>query len=47
MKNKKYIVYMHIFPNGKKYIGMTGKKPSYRWENGLSGYVEKKAKGYV
>ena len=44
MKNKKYIVYMHIFPNGKKYIGMTDKKPSYRWENGLSGYVEKKQK---
>jgi hypothetical protein len=23
---KKYIIYMHIFPNGKKYIGMTSKK---------------------
>lgn len=35
---------MHIFPNGKKYIGMTGKKPNYRWENGLAGYVENKQK---
>lgn len=35
--NKKYIVYVHIFPNGKKYFGITSKKPNQRWENG-SGY---------
>lgn len=34
---KKYIVYMHIFPNNKKYIGITCKKPNTRWENG-AGY---------
>lgn len=44
MNDKKYIVYMHIFPNGKKYIGMTSKKPNYRWENGLAGYTEHKQK---
>lgn len=34
---KKYCVYMHIFPNNKKYIGITCKKPEARWENG-NGY---------
>lgn len=29
-----YIVYKHIFPNGKVYIGITGRKPEDRWENG-------------
>ena len=26
-----YTVYMHITPNGKKYVGITHKKPKYRW----------------
>ena len=26
-----YTVYMHIFPNDKKYIGITKVKPQYRW----------------
>lgn len=34
---KKYCVYMHIFPNDKKYIGMTCKHPNKRWQNG-NGY---------
>lgn len=34
MKNKKYIVYVHIFPNDKKYFGITCKKPNARWEGG-------------
>lgn len=34
MENKKYIVYMHICPNDKKYIGITKQKPEYRWVNG-------------
>ena len=32
---KKYIVYMHISPSGKRYIGITcKKKPECRWRNG-------------
>lgn len=34
---KNYIVYMHITPNNKKYIGVTCRKKEYRWRNG-SGY---------
>lgn len=29
-----YKVYMHIFPNGKVYIGITSQKPENRWRNG-------------
>lgn len=29
-----YTVYMHRFPNGKVYIGITCRKPEYRWNNG-------------
>ena len=29
-----YCVYMHIFPNGKKYIGLTGQNPVKRWKRG-------------
>jgi len=32
-----YSVYKHTFPNGKVYIGITSKKPEYRW-NGGRGY---------
>lgn len=35
-QDKKYTVYAHIFPNGKRYIGMTGKKPEKRWKSGYS-----------
>lgn len=34
---KKWIVYVHIFPNDKKYFGITSKRPNDRWEGG-SGY---------
>lgn len=38
MKESKYFVYMHIAPNGKKYIGITSQSdPNRRWQNG-SGY---------
>lgn len=36
-----YTVYMHITPNHKIYIGITGKKPIYRWNNG-NGYKNNK-----
>lgn len=29
-----YTVYMHTCPNGKKYIGLTVRKPEERWGNG-------------
>ena len=32
-----YTVYMHTSPSGKRYIGITGKKPHLRWDNG-NGY---------
>lgn len=35
--NKKFCVYEHVFPNGKKYIGITCKNPKARWESG-TGY---------
>lgn len=32
--NENYTVYMHRFPNGKVYIGITSKKPELRWMSG-------------
>lgn len=32
-------MYRHIFPNGKVYIGYTGRKPAERWESG-NGYKQ-------
>lgn len=31
---KRFVVYVHLVPNGKKYIGITCKKPERRWNNG-------------
>ena len=31
---KNYSVYVHVFPNGKLYIGSTRQKPIYRWRRG-------------
>lgn len=36
-----WTVYKHTAPNGKVYIGITGQKPEYRWNNG-NGYIENK-----
>ena len=33
-KNKKYIVYEHISPSNKRYIGITCQTPEQRWRNG-------------
>lgn len=30
-KDATYSLYMHIFPNGKKYVGVTSQKPENRW----------------
>lgn len=38
-KEKIYCVYKHTSPNGKVYIGITGQKPKYRWDNG-NGYKQ-------
>lgn len=35
-----WVVYKHIAPNGKAYVGITSQEPSKRWKNG-SGYVRK------
>ena len=31
-----YIVYEHLFPNGKRYVGITCQNPSRRWRGGKS-----------
>ena len=42
MKERKYIVYMHVNKiNNKRYIGITCRKPEDRWKNG-SGYINNK-----
>ena len=35
MEERNYIVYMHIFPNNKVYIGITQQIPEKRWKKGL------------
>lgn len=39
---QKYTVYMHIFPNNKKYIGITGQKAKERWRINGNGYKPQK-----
>lgn len=34
-----FTVYVHIAPNDKKYVGITGRRPTQRWANG-KGYVK-------
>ena len=38
---KNWTVYEHITPSGKRYIGITSKKPEHRWHNGR-GYRKNK-----
>lgn len=33
-KNRNYTVYMHTSPSGKRYVGITRRKPKDRWKNG-------------
>lgn len=37
-----YTVYMHIFPNGKRYVGITGQKLKDRWRVNGNGYRPQK-----
>ena len=41
MEDKCYIVYMHVCPNNKKYIGITKQLPEKRWKKG-DGYRTQK-----
>lgn len=36
--NGSYCVYVHIFPNGKVYVGITGDPPHRRWKSNGYGY---------
>lgn len=35
----KYVVYTHIFPNGKRYVGITGQRLNDRFRRNGNGYV--------
>lgn len=41
-RNKTWCVYMHTFPNKKKYIGITCRSPVVRWGKTGSGYRDQK-----
>ena len=34
LNEKKYVVYKHVSPSGKLYIGITSQKPELRWNYG-------------
>ena len=34
-----YKLYVHVFPNGKRYVGITGQKVNRRWRDGR-GYAQ-------
>lgn len=44
--NKSYKVYCHVFPDGKRYIGMTCKDVKARWNGGI-GYDNQKSMFYA
>lgn len=39
LSNRKWIVYEHISPSGKVYVGITSQNPKIRWQNG-NGYLK-------
>jgi hypothetical protein len=38
IENNDYCVYIHTFPDGKKYIGLTNQNPATRWGGNGNGY---------
>lgn len=40
MTSNTYSVYLHVFPNGKRYYGITRRDPEARWREG-KGYMQK------
>ena len=44
--NKKYKVYIHIFPNNKVYVGITSQNTNIRWRKNGSGYGKNQRKIY-
>ena len=40
-KQLAYFVYIHTFPNGKRYVGCTTRKPECRWREGKGYYCQK------
>lgn len=42
---KKWCVYMHTSPSGKRYVGITSQKPEDRWGSDGSGYLGKNPNG--
>lgn len=48
MKNeKKFCVYIHVFPNNKVYIGITSRKPEVRWGNKGFNYRSQRIKSAI
>lgn len=44
-KNKKWCVYVHIFPNNKSYIGITSRTPEKRWGKDGKKYLKTNKNG--
>lgn len=42
INNDSYCVYIHTFPNGKVYVGITGDPPHRRWKSNGYGYHSQK-----
>lgn len=39
-KDATFLVYEHVSPDGKRYIGITSKRPEERWQPGGKGYID-------
>lgn len=45
--DKTFIVYMHISPCGKRYVGITCQKPEHRWGKNGNAYTRPTKKGLI